>query len=209
MSASARRARFPATTLAPWPAAAPDWYQPGGRRLFAAPGDGRADQRHGPLHGRPPSPGAWLPEVGGRSGRRAGQRRGLEVGQRQQRRRLPYARETAVISTHDWKHSSLAIARRVAPDLGSHLSAGGGRQRTSHNRPLRTGQVFLRNYSKGFEETAEIRAGRGSGAEVFGAKGRQTSPRLLTGLSLLPCQASLPYAGPSLFTALDRQRFHS
>lgn len=87
------------------------------RRLppFAAPGDGRADQRHGPLHGRPPSPGTWLPEVGGRSGRRAGQRRGLEVGQHRQRCRLPYARETAVISTHDWTHSSVVIARRVAP----------------------------------------------------------------------------------------------
>jgi hypothetical protein len=33
----------------------------------------------------------------------------------------------------------------------------------------------------------KVRAGRGSGAEVFGAKGRQTSPRLLTGLSL--CRA--------------------
>ena len=71
-------------------------------------------QRHGPLHGRPPSPGARLPEVEGRCGRGTGQRRRLEVGQCPRRCRLPGTPETANISTHDWY--SFAIARRVAPD---------------------------------------------------------------------------------------------
>jgi hypothetical protein len=63
---------------------------------------GHTSQRHGPLHGRPPSPGARLPEAGGCGRMRTGQCRELEVGQCPRHRRLPGASETANNSTHDW-----------------------------------------------------------------------------------------------------------
>ena len=123
------------------------------------------------LHGRPPSPGARLPEAGGRCGRHGtGQRRELEVGQCPRHRRLPDAPDTANNSTHDW--SLLLPSQGESPDwvptspLGAWSSAE--LRITDHSC---TGQVFLCKRPETLEFRRASHRHPGAGLPGEGANG--------------------------------------